>query len=156
MGLPAVLGQQHDYQSCGDPDCPRFACKVYKEGYGDGHGDGSADGWSAGYADGYLRRRSGERVTGDDRAHPASAALWPRAVRRAAASVPDRTVPALLRQTGPSAAAAQPRKCWACGGRGRVVWPGATAVHRFWWLLLGHRLMESRRDTIRARQPGED
>lgn len=53
MGLPAVTGQQHDYQSCDDPDCPRFGCKVYKEGYADGHGAGFAEGYSAGYGDGY-------------------------------------------------------------------------------------------------------
>ena len=52
--------------------------------------------------------------------------------------------------------ASRARKCWACDGRGRVVWPGATAVHRFWWSVLGHRLMDRRRDAFRERQAGED
>lgn len=51
----------------------------------------------------------------------------------------------------------RPRKCRACRGRGRVVWPGATAVHRFWWSVLGNHLMERRREQLHARQSsGED
>ena len=52
MGLRQALGQQHDYQTCHDPDCPRFACKVYREGYQDGHGDGQAEGYVDGYVNG--------------------------------------------------------------------------------------------------------
>jgi hypothetical protein len=47
-------------------------------------------------------------------------------------------------------------KCRACHGRGRVVWLGATAVHRFFWSVLGRRLMDRRKDAIRARISGED
>jgi hypothetical protein len=52
MGLRQATGQQHDYQTCTDPDCPRFACKVYKEGHGDGRADGHAEGYVEGYVDG--------------------------------------------------------------------------------------------------------
>jgi hypothetical protein len=44
------------------------------------------------------------------------------------------------------------RRCWACNGRGRVVWPGATAVHRFWWSAVGDRMRERRRAGHQARQ----
>jgi hypothetical protein len=58
MQLPA-LKAEHDYQTCRDPDCPRYPCKVYKEGfdagqaagYASGYGDGFADGYSAGSSD---------------------------------------------------------------------------------------------------------
>jgi hypothetical protein len=52
MGLRSPLGQQHDYRSCTDPDCPRFACRVYREGYGEGRADGQAEGYIDGYCDG--------------------------------------------------------------------------------------------------------
>ena len=42
-------------------------------------------------------------------------------------------------------------KCWLCHGNGRVVWPGATAVHRFFWSVLGRRLMDRRKETIGRR-----
>ena len=51
MQLPA-LKADHDYQTCEDPDCPRFPCRVYKDGYERGHGDGEAAGFAAGYAAG--------------------------------------------------------------------------------------------------------
>ena len=41
------------------------------------------------------------------------------------------------------------RKCRWCKGRGLRRWPLATAVHRFWWSVLGDRLMERRRDAQR-------
>ena len=41
------------------------------------------------------------------------------------------------------------RKCRQCKGRGMRRWPLATAVHRFWWSVLGDRLMERRRDAQR-------
>ena len=50
MGLP--LSTQHDYQNCTDPDCPRFACKVYKEGIDAGQAEGYAEGCTEGYCDG--------------------------------------------------------------------------------------------------------
>ena len=42
-------------------------------------------------------------------------------------------------------------RCWLCRGNGRVVWPGATAVHRFFWSVIGHRLMERRKEAIGRR-----
>ena len=44
----------HDYRECRDPDCPRFPCIVYKEGFRDGWDAGFTDGYSEGYADGYA------------------------------------------------------------------------------------------------------
>jgi hypothetical protein len=47
-----VLSTDHDHETCDDPDCARYICKVYKEGYQDGYEDGSASGYAEGYADG--------------------------------------------------------------------------------------------------------
>jgi len=52
----------HLYEDCEDPDCPRFPCRVYKEGievgyrrgYDEGYGDGYRDGYSAGWASGWA------------------------------------------------------------------------------------------------------
>jgi DnaJ-class molecular chaperone len=41
------------------------------------------------------------------------------------------------------------RKCRTCNGTGRRVYPFATAVHRFYWLVLGNRRMEQRRQQQR-------
>ena len=54
----AVLGKadtdkEHQYQLCNDDDCPRFPCRVYKEGYARGYQDGVITGYAAGYADGF-------------------------------------------------------------------------------------------------------
>jgi len=58
-----VRSDEHDYSACPDPQCERFPCKVFREGYeagfgagygagyDDGHGDGYAEGYSAGAAD---------------------------------------------------------------------------------------------------------
>jgi hypothetical protein len=54
MGLRSALGQAHDYRSCSDPDCPRFACKVYREGRDAGEAAGQAEGYTEGYAEGYC------------------------------------------------------------------------------------------------------
>jgi hypothetical protein len=43
----------HDYRTCRDPDCPRFPCRVYREGRHDGHAAGYAEGHAAGYGEGY-------------------------------------------------------------------------------------------------------
>lgn len=43
----------HEYTTCDDDDCPRFICRVYKEGFENGHGAGYAGGQAAGYAEGY-------------------------------------------------------------------------------------------------------
>ena len=44
----------HEYTTCEDEDCPRYPCRVYREGYTDGYGDGNAAGYAAGHADGYA------------------------------------------------------------------------------------------------------
>ena len=49
MRLP-VLKTEHDYQLCRDPDCPKFPCRVFKEG----HGAGFQAGFDAGFGDGYA------------------------------------------------------------------------------------------------------
>lgn len=49
----------HEYTACDDEDCPRFICRVYKEGYADGYGDGNAAGYAAGHADGYAEGADG-------------------------------------------------------------------------------------------------
>jgi hypothetical protein len=57
MQMPALRPQSqqaHDYQTCRDPDCPRFPCRVYKEGYAEGHSVGYAEGYADGFADGYT------------------------------------------------------------------------------------------------------
>jgi hypothetical protein len=56
-------GDGHDYRDCfyasqetrhrAAQDCPRFPCRVYREGYADGHGAGYTAGQDAGYAQGY-------------------------------------------------------------------------------------------------------
>jgi hypothetical protein len=52
MRLPA-LKAEHDYETCGDPYCERFPCRVYREGYEAGYRDGAASGYASGYSDGY-------------------------------------------------------------------------------------------------------
>jgi hypothetical protein len=50
----------HDYRECEDEDCPRFPCKVYKEGWRDcwpaayekGRIDGYGEGYDQGFPDG--------------------------------------------------------------------------------------------------------
>ncbi len=37
-----MAANRHDYWSCRDGDCPRLACRAYKDGYGDGFADGMA------------------------------------------------------------------------------------------------------------------
>ncbi len=49
--------QDHDYTRCDDTDCPRFPCRVYREGWRDGwdrgHAEGEAEGYARGYATGF-------------------------------------------------------------------------------------------------------
>lgn len=53
----APLKADHEYQLCDDPDCPRFPCRVFKEGYAAGwqlgYVEGEATGYAQGYSDGY-------------------------------------------------------------------------------------------------------
>lgn len=43
-------GGRHEPEACPDPQCPRYGCKKYRDGFA----DGSAAGYSAGRADGYA------------------------------------------------------------------------------------------------------
>ena len=45
---------EHRYSECGDEDCPRFPCRVYKEGYVRGYAEGFSRGYEAGSADGFA------------------------------------------------------------------------------------------------------
>ena len=60
MGLEVLTGEriQHRYQTCGDEDCQRYACRVYREGYAEGYGVGHAAGYAAGEAAGYAEGHS--------------------------------------------------------------------------------------------------
>ena len=49
----SASGSAHEYTTCDDEDCPRFICRVYKEGFADGHAAGFGAGQAAGYAEGY-------------------------------------------------------------------------------------------------------
>lgn len=50
----ATGSTEHTYQDCPDSDCPRFPCRVYREGYRRGYDDGYAAGQAAGYSEGYA------------------------------------------------------------------------------------------------------
>lgn len=43
---------RHDYETCPDPYCTRYGCRVYREGREAGLAEGEADGYARGYADG--------------------------------------------------------------------------------------------------------
>jgi hypothetical protein len=45
--------RKHVYQACRDEGCERFACRVYKEGFGHGRAAGHAEGRAQGHAEGY-------------------------------------------------------------------------------------------------------
>jgi hypothetical protein len=52
--LPVVRPKrQHEYALCQDEDCPRFPCRVFKEGYAAGYRAGHAAGYAEGYTEGY-------------------------------------------------------------------------------------------------------
>ena len=42
------------YRDCNDDSCPRFPCRVYREGFVDGYYKGWEDGYTEGYAKGYI------------------------------------------------------------------------------------------------------
>jgi hypothetical protein len=54
----ALLGGtpgEHHYADCPDgDDCPRYPCRVWREGYAAGVGAGYAAGQAAGFAEGYA------------------------------------------------------------------------------------------------------
>lgn len=54
MALATGTSAEHRYELCRDEDCPRFPCRVYKEGYRNGYDDGYEEGWAAGNAAGYA------------------------------------------------------------------------------------------------------
>ena len=45
--------ERHDYQACGDKECPRPLCVAFKTGWNLGHEEGYDDGYIEGYASGY-------------------------------------------------------------------------------------------------------
>jgi hypothetical protein len=51
---PSGRDGEHDYRTCPDPDCTRFPCRVYREGWQDGYTAGYLDGEAAGYSAGYA------------------------------------------------------------------------------------------------------
>jgi len=59
---PATTGNSHEPPACQDDDCPRYGCRMYKEGredgkaegYGGGYAQGAADGYSAGHEAGFA------------------------------------------------------------------------------------------------------
>jgi hypothetical protein len=55
MGLGVLTNgrtQEHRYQTCRDESCERFACRVWREGYGAGKADAHAEGYDEGFVDG--------------------------------------------------------------------------------------------------------
>lgn len=45
--------RRHEYALCRDEDCPRFPCRVYKEGYEAGYRAGHTAGYAEGYTEGF-------------------------------------------------------------------------------------------------------
>jgi len=54
MGITAGVRDEHRYQVCTDELCPRFPCRVYREGFEAGHGAGFSAGHAAGRAEGFA------------------------------------------------------------------------------------------------------
>lgn len=56
---PASTGNAHEYTGCGDENCPRFPCRVYREGFEDGRrrgfDEGKVEGAIEGFEEGYKR-----------------------------------------------------------------------------------------------------
>lgn len=46
---PTAPRQQHDYRTCTDTDCRRYACVAWKEALAEGHATGLRDGYEQGY-----------------------------------------------------------------------------------------------------------
>lgn len=55
----ATARQRHDYRTCTDTDCGRYACLAWKEALAEGHAAGLRDGYEQGYeaATGHPNRR---------------------------------------------------------------------------------------------------
>jgi hypothetical protein len=43
---------QHDYRTCRDPDCERYACRIWKEAWREAFSDGREEGYDVGFGDG--------------------------------------------------------------------------------------------------------
>ena len=43
------------------------------------------------------------------------------------------------------------RRCWLCNAKGIYRLPGATAIHRFFWSVLGEHIRSRRRDEAAAK-----
>jgi hypothetical protein len=52
MGGAARTAQDHRYDQCGDEDCPRFPCQVFREGRQLGEVLGYRRGYAEGFAEG--------------------------------------------------------------------------------------------------------
>ncbi|MGO9078884.1 MAG: hypothetical protein ACLQDY_07540 [Streptosporangiaceae bacterium] len=52
--MPPGRDDHPHYCECNDPDCDRFPCRVYREGYEAGYAAGHAAGHATGYAEGYT------------------------------------------------------------------------------------------------------
>lgn len=44
--------QRHDYASCRDPHCDKYACRIYREGIDEGRIEGQVEGFNEGLAEG--------------------------------------------------------------------------------------------------------
>lgn len=49
----SIRNRDHLAQDCTDNDCPRFPCRIYREGFEAGFRQGYSAGEAAGYAAGY-------------------------------------------------------------------------------------------------------
>jgi flagellar biosynthesis/type III secretory pathway protein FliH len=78
MGLARSTEQEHRYQFCADEHCPRFPCRVYKEGFQDGHRRGFDEGYAKGYPDGYNDGYRKGWQEGYDKGFPDGIAACPR------------------------------------------------------------------------------
>jgi flagellar biosynthesis/type III secretory pathway protein FliH len=45
---------EHLAEACQDDDCPRFPCRIYKQGWRAGYDRGFREGYDDGYAAGYA------------------------------------------------------------------------------------------------------
>jgi hypothetical protein len=56
---PVTPSPSHRPSRCHDSDCPRAACRWYRDGYDDGNEDGFEDGYRRGYAAGAAAEQKG-------------------------------------------------------------------------------------------------
>jgi hypothetical protein len=54
MALASGRDDHPDYRECTDADCPRYPCRIYREGFRDGRDVGRREGYAEGYPDGYI------------------------------------------------------------------------------------------------------